>query len=183
MLCKKLHHAAFRCLDAQATVDFYSNHLGLKFSHAMGEDHVPSTGEYSPHLHIFLEMEDKSCIAFFEVPKSPGAVRDPLTPAWIQHFAFEVESVEAVDAAKLRLEAAGIEVVGPTSHDDFIYSIYFFDPSGHRLELTANTAPLERHQEFEREAPDVLALWNKTHDWSHRAEIFGNDHGYQRSET
>jgi catechol 2,3-dioxygenase-like lactoylglutathione lyase family enzyme len=48
MLCKKLHHAGFRCKDARETVDFYTNVLGLKFSHAMGEDHVPSTGEYSP---------------------------------------------------------------------------------------------------------------------------------------
>jgi len=58
MLCKKLHHAAFRCRDAAETVDFYTRVLGLKFSHAMGEDHVPSTGRYSPHIHIFFEMED-----------------------------------------------------------------------------------------------------------------------------
>ena len=58
MLCKKLHHAAFRCKDAKATVEFYTKVLGLKFAHAMGEDHVPSTGVYSPHIHIFFEMED-----------------------------------------------------------------------------------------------------------------------------
>ena len=43
MIIKRLHHAAFRCRDARETVDFYTNVLGLKFTHAMGEDHVPST--------------------------------------------------------------------------------------------------------------------------------------------
>ncbi|WP_373851549.1 VOC family protein, partial [Delftia acidovorans] len=54
MLCKKLHHAAYRCKDAAETVRFYTEVLGLRFTHAMGEDHVPSTGQYSPHIHIFF---------------------------------------------------------------------------------------------------------------------------------
>ena len=94
MLCKKLHHAAFRCRDAEETVRFYTEVLGLKFSHAMGEDHVPSSGLYSPHIHIFFEMEDGSSIAFFECPKDPGNMKDAESPDWIQHFAFEVDSVE-----------------------------------------------------------------------------------------
>ncbi|MFI4981140.1 MAG: VOC family protein, partial [Nevskiales bacterium] len=112
MLCKKLHHAAFRCKDARATVDFYTKVLGLKFAHAMGEDHVPSTGRYSPHVHIFLEMEDGSNIAFFEVPKDPGNMKDMESPDWIQHFAFEVENVDTLLEAKQRLEAHGLKVVG-----------------------------------------------------------------------
>lgn len=180
MLCKKLHHAAFRCKDARATVDFYTKTLGLKFSHAMGEDHVPSTGQYSPHIHIFFEMEDGSSIAFFEVPRDPGNVKDLESPAWIQHFAFEVDSLETLHAAKRRLESAGIGVVGPTNHDDFITSIYFFDPSGHRLELTARTCGPERLRLFEEEAPAVLSLWEQTHDWSQREKLFGAKTGYQR---
>ena len=92
MLCKRLHHAAYRCLDAKETVRFYTEILGLKFSHAMGEDHVPSTGLYSPHIHIFFQMEDGSCIAFFECPNDPGSIKDMTSPDWIQHFAFKVES-------------------------------------------------------------------------------------------
>ncbi len=181
MLCKKLHHAAFRCKDARATATFYTEVLGLKFSHAMGEDTVPSTGVYSPHVHIFFEMEDGSAIAFFEAPNDPGNMKDLESPDWIQHFAFEVESIEALLAAKERIEAMGIPVVGPTDHDGFILSIYFFDPSGHRLELTVRTAPPERAKEFEDEAPAVLALWEETHDWSRRAERFGGATGYDRS--
>lgn len=181
MLCKKLHHAAFRCKDAGATTHFYTEVLGLKFAHAMGEDYVPSTGQYSPHVHIFFEMEDGSSIAFFECPRDPGNMKDLESPDWIQHFAFEVDSVETLLKAKADMEAKGIGVVGPTNHDDFILSIYFFDPSGHRLELTTRTCPPERLKEFEREAPQVLELWEKTHDWSQREQVFGAATGYSRT--
>lgn len=182
MLCKKLHHAAYRCKDARETVDFYTQMLGLKFSHAMGEDHVPSTGKYSPHVHIFFEMEDGSNIAFFECPNDPGDMKDMGSPDWIQHFAFEVADVPTLLNAKTELEAKGLKVVGPTNHDDFITSIYFFDPSGHRLELTARTChDPKRLQSFVDEAPQVLALWEKTHDWSQRETLFGGSTGYQRS--
>ena len=181
MLCKKLNHAAFRCKDAVETVKFYTQVLGLKFSHAMGEDHVPSTGKYSPHIHILLEMEDRSSIAFFECPQDPGKLKDLESPDWIQHFAFEVESVETVLKAKSDLQTRGIEVVGPTHHDGFITSIYFFDPSGHRLELTARTCDASRYAVFEREAPEILALWKETHDWSQRAKIYGAQTGYKRA--
>jgi catechol 2,3-dioxygenase-like lactoylglutathione lyase family enzyme len=182
MLCKKLHHAAFRCKDAAETTDFYTRILGLKFAHAMGEDHVPSTGRYSPHVHIFFEMEDGSNIAFFEVPQDEGepSGRDPRTPDWLQHFAFEVESLDALMEAKADLEAKGLRVVGPTNHDDFITSIYFFDPSGHRLELTVRTCEPARYRVFEKEAPEVLALWNERHDWSQREKVFGAKSGYAR---
>jgi glyoxylase I family protein len=180
MLCKKLHHAAFRCKDAAETVKFYTEVLGLKFAHAMGEDHVPSTGAYSPHIHIFFEMEDGSNIAFFECPRDPGNMKDMESPDWIQHFAFEVDSVETVMKAKASLESHGIKVVGPTNHDDFITSIYFFDPSGHRLELTTRTCDASRYRIFESEAYEVLRVWNETHDWSQRTKLYGGQSGYAR---
>lgn len=183
MLCKKLHHAAFRCKDAAETVRFYTEVLGLKFAHAMGEDHVPSTGKYSPHIHIFFEMEDGSNIAFFECPEDAGETsgRDAQTPGWIQHFAFEVDSLQTLERARLELQAKGLKVVGPTNHDDFITSIYFFDPSGHRLELTVRTCAPQRYAQFEAQAPAVLALWDQTHDWSQREKVFGAQTGYLRA--
>jgi glyoxylase I family protein len=71
--------------------------------------------------------------------------------------------------------------LGPTNHDDFILSIYFFDPNGHRLEFTTDTCPDERKKVFEEEAPQVLALWNETHDWSQREKLFGSKAGYGRT--
>jgi len=182
MLCKSLHHAAFRCKDARETVDFYTGVLGLKFIHAMGEDHVPSTGQYSPHIHIFFEMEDGSCIAFFELPNDAGepSGRDQATPGWVQHFAFRVADVDTLLRAKKELEARGIEVVGPTNHDDFLLSIYFFDPSGHRLELSAHTSTPDQDATFRAEAMKVLEVWERHHNWSERASVFGAATGYER---
>ena len=165
MLCKKLNHAAFRCRDARTTVDFYTEVLGLKFAHAVGGDHVPSTGEYDPHIHVFFEMQDGSAIAFFEVPRGAGGMKDEVMADWIQHFAFEVEDLETLEKAKVDLEGRGIDVVGPTEHG-IITSIYFHDPSGHRLELTCPVMPREEYEALATDAPRLLELWDRTHDWS-----------------
>ncbi len=180
MLCKSLHHAAFRCKDARETVEFYTGVLGLNFIHAMGEDHVPSTGKYSPHIHIFFEMEDGSCIAFFECPEDAGETsgRDPATPDWIQHFAFRVKDMDVLLKAKADIEAKGINVVGPTNHDDFLHSIYFFDPSGHRLELSVQTLTPEMDRVHRTSAMAVLEHWDERHNWSEREKIFGAQSGY-----
>lgn len=159
-MLKKLHHVAYRCADAQATVDFYTKMLGLKFAHALSNDRVPSTQAWSPHLHIFFEMEDGSYIAFFEVPCSPPAQKDPNTPEWVQHLALEVESEKVLLDTKQKLEAAGVKVVGVTDHG-FCESIYFFDPSGHRLEMTIRTDSEAEREDFAKEADSVLKTWVK----------------------
>lgn len=78
--------------------------------------------------------------------------------------------------AKAELEAGGIEVVGPTNHE-IIKSIYFFDPNGHRLELTAITATQEMLDELHDIAPAMLEEWSKTKkvvthaSWLHKQEF------------
>ena len=62
---------------------------------------------------------------------------------------------------KQKLEADGIEVIGPTDHTIF-KSIYFFDPSGHRLELAANTSTPEMDKELDRVKWDMLNEWDRT---------------------
>lgn len=158
-MLKKLHHVAYRCADAEETVRFYTKNLKLKFAHALFGERVPSTKEWSPHLHIFFEMEDGSYIAFFELPYSPPATKDPNTPDWVQHLALEVESEEVLLKTKKSLEDEGIEVVGVTDHG-FCESIYFFDPSGHRIEMTIRSDSEEAREEFAEHAQDVLAAWN-----------------------
>ena len=52
----------------------------------------------------------------------------------------------------------------------------------HRLELTVRTChDQKRLQGFVDEAPEVLALWDKTHDWSQREKVFGAKTGYSRT--
>lgn len=166
MLCKKLSHAAFRCKNAKETSEFYTKVLGLKLSHVMGAERVPSTQEFDPHIHVFFEMEDGSSIAFFEAPLSPGNVKDTEMKDWIQHFAFQVADVDTVLKAKAQLEAHGIDVLGPTDHEGYFLSVYFHDPSGHRLELVAHTATPEMKKAGSQEAPALLERWSQHSSWA-----------------
>lgn len=168
----KIHHVAYRCREAKQTVEFYNRVLGMEYLSAFSEDHVPSTGEYDPYMHIFLDAGGGNVIAFFELPNQPEMGRDANTPAWVQHIAFEVPDMEALTAAKAHIEAQGISVIGPTFHGIF-RSIYFFDPNGHRLELACNIGTPDQHAELKRVAPLMLDEWSETKkaprhaDWLH----------------
>jgi len=72
-----------------------------------------------------------------------------------------VDSVDTLLATKARLQADGIDVVGPTDHAIF-QSIYFFDPNGHRLELAANTATAEMMSKLDQVKYAMLEEWSKT---------------------
>lgn len=161
MLVKSLHHVAYRCKSAKETAEFYTKALGLKYKMAVSADTVLSTGEYSPHFHLFFEMEDGSYVAFFEVPESPEMGFDPNTPDWVQHLALRVGSMEELLAAKKRLQDMGIEVLGPADHK-ICQSIYFRDPSGHRLELSYPTETEEMSAKLRDAAIPMLEQWDKT---------------------
>ena len=157
---KGLHHVAYRCLDADKTIKFYTELLGMPFAHALFNDRVPSIQQFSPHLHIFFEMDDNSYLAFFELPTAAEPQADPNTPGWVQHLALEVADEKELAAAKARLEAGGVKVVGPTDHG-FCRSIYFFDPSGHRMELSVRVDSPEKRAAFRAEAPEVMKRWHE----------------------
>ncbi|AMR82085.1 VOC family protein [Cupriavidus nantongensis] len=130
-----LHHFAWRCRDAEETRHFYEDLLGLPLIHMVRADVVPSTGERCPYAHLFFEMQDGGCIAFFDLGDDQAALPSPNTPPWVNHLALRVASREDLLQACHRLRAAGVEVLGVTDHH-FLESIYFFDPNGIRLELT-----------------------------------------------
>ena len=161
MKISRIHHAAYRCKDAKETVEWYAKNLNMDFVLAIAEDLVPSTKAPDPYMHIFLDAGGGNVLAFFELPNSPEMGRDENTPAWVQHMAFEVESMETLLAAKAKLEANGVEVLGPTNHTIF-KSIYFFDPNGHRLELATNTGTPEMYKTLDEVKWDMLNEWSKT---------------------
>lgn len=160
-LTRGIHHVAYRCRDANETVDFYKRALDMDLLLAISEDRVPSTKEPDPYMHIFLDAGRRNVLAFFEVPNSPPMGRDGNTPAWVQHLAFEVEDIETLLAAKARLEAMGLDVIGPTNHEIF-QSIYFHDPSGHRIELAANTVKPGQMEALHQFAPSMMDEWQRT---------------------
>jgi len=161
MKISRIHHAAYRCKDAKETVEWYAKNLNMDFVLAIAEDLVPSTKAPDPYMHIFLDAGGGNVLAFFELPNSPEMGRDENTPAWVQHMAFEVDSMETLLAAKAKLEANGVDVLGPTNHTIF-KSIYFFDPNGHRLELATNTGTPEMYKTLDEVKWDMLNEWSKT---------------------
>ena len=156
-----VHHVAYRCRDAKETAEFYEKALGMAFTIAFAEDHVPSTGAYDPYMHIFLDAGAGNVLAFFELPEQPEMGRDEKTPEWVQHIAFRVGTVDELVAAKEHLVGLGLDVLGPTHHGIF-KSIYFFDPNGHRIELTADIGTPDQYAELRRVAQPMLEEWSKT---------------------
>jgi len=173
MSIRRIHHVAYRCNDSKQTVNFYRDMLGMEFKLAIAEDKVPSTGEPDPYMHVFMDAGNDNVLAFFELPNSPGMGKDPNTPEWVQHIAFELGNLDEMMAAKVRLENAGVDVLGPIDHGIFD-SIYFFDPNGHRLELAVNKGSPEQMAQLKSVADDMLEEWSTTRraprhaDWLHQ---------------
>ncbi len=160
---QQLHHYAYKARDAEETRHFYEDILGLPLYHIIQSDHVPSTGEYCPYTHFFFRLRDGSFIAFFDLGDDVKAEPSPNTPAWVNHIAFRVDTVEELARTKARLEAHGIEVLGITDHHIF-KSIYFFDPNGIRLELAAQLASDEEM------ARDSTIAHQRLREWTARKE-------------
>ena len=161
MKIKRIHHAAYRCKDAKQTVEWYAKYLNMDFQLAFAEDHVPSTKAFDPYMHIFLDAGMCNVLAFFELPTQPEMGRDINTPDWVQHIAFEVDSLDLLEQTKARLQADGIDVVGITDHTLF-KSIYFFDPNGHRLELAVDTSTPELTAKATAVKWEMLDEWSQT---------------------
>ena len=157
---QQLHHYAYKARDAEETRQFYEDILGLPLYHIIQSDYVPSTGEYCPYTHFFFRLQDGSFIAFFDLGDDVKAEPSPNTPAWVNHIALRVDGVDDLLAAKARLEAAGVEVLGITDHH-IIESIYFFDPNGIRVELTTPTATKAEMDAHALKAHADLDAWTE----------------------
>jgi catechol 2,3-dioxygenase-like lactoylglutathione lyase family enzyme len=127
-MIKGLHHNAYRCRDSEETRAFYEDFLGLRLVSAFEIDQGRA-------LHTFFEMDDGSCLAFFEVPGSPFDFKNQ--DALDLHIALEVEN-DIFESMLRKGKAEGREVRGPVDHG-FVRSIYFRDPNGYVIELTAST--------------------------------------------
>ena len=131
-MLKKLHHSACRCRDSEATRKFYEDFLGMRLAGTL-EIKETKSGRKTDTLHTFYELDDGSYLAFFEAPDMPFEFK--AQHDYDLHIALEVnEAVLQPMMAKGR--ALGIETRGISDHG-FIHSIYFRDPNGYVIELTA----------------------------------------------
>ena len=131
-MLKGLHHNAYRCRDSEETRKFYEEFLGMRLAGTL-EIGETMTGRETQTLHTFYEMDNRSYLAFFEVPGEPFDFKEQLD--YDLHIALEV----APDVLKPMFEkgkAAGIQTRGISNHG-FLDSIYFRDPNGYVIELTA----------------------------------------------
>jgi glyoxylase I family protein len=158
---EQIHHVAYRCHDAAETAKFYQETLNMQLLVCIAEDKVPSTKEPNPYMHIFLDAGAGNILAFFELTGQKKMDRDQNTPMWVQHIAFQVKDEAALLSAKNELEQKGLSVLGVTDHG-IIKSIYFFDPNGHRIELTCVTATEKDLIQLKQIAPQMLSEWSET---------------------
>ena len=131
-MIKGLHHAAYRCRDSEETRKFYEDFLGLPLINAF-EINETKSGRRTKALHSFYKLDDGSCIAFFEAPDMPFEFKQQHD--FDLHIALEVGRAQ-LEAMMAKGKARGMDVRGVSDHG-FIDSIYFRDPNGYVIELTA----------------------------------------------
>ena len=131
-MIKGLHHSAYRCRDSEETRTFYEDFLGLRLVGSLAIKDKPGSAK-ADVLHTFFQMNDGSCLAFFEAPAMPFEFKRQLD--FDLHIALEVD-MPTLHAMFAKGKERGIETRGITDHG-MVQSIYFRDPNGYVVELTA----------------------------------------------
>jgi catechol 2,3-dioxygenase-like lactoylglutathione lyase family enzyme len=156
-MIKGLHHNAYRCRDAEETRKFYEDFLGLPLVNAF-EITETKSGRKTHTLHLFFQMDDGSCLAFFEALDMPFEFKEQHD--FDLHIALEVTQ-DDLRAMFEKGKASPIDTRGIADHE-FLDSIYFRDPNGYVIELTAKR---DNHDEAmdptKNDARGKLDAWQK----------------------
>jgi catechol 2,3-dioxygenase-like lactoylglutathione lyase family enzyme len=156
-MIKSLHHNAYRCRASEETRAFYEDFLGLPLSGALVID-VTKSGRPTKVLHTFFRMDDGSFLAFFEAPDMPFEFKPQHD--FDLHIALEVTQ-DALQSMFAKGKAAGIETRGVSDHR-FIDSIYFRDPNGYVIELTAKRPDHDSAMDpNSNKARDIVREWTE----------------------
>ncbi len=147
--------ATNRCRDSEETRKFYNDFLGLPLVNAFQISETKS-GRATHTLHSFYQMDDGSCLAFFEAPDMAFSFKTQHD--FDLHIALEVTQ-DDLHTMFAKGKAAGIETRGISDHG-FIDSIYFRDPNGYVIELTA-----KRPDHDEAVTKAVLTARDKLIEW------------------
>jgi catechol-2,3-dioxygenase len=70
-------------------------------------------------------------------------------PKWVNHVAFNVESMDAVRAIRKRAEENGVKTYMEADHG-WCHSVYFIDPNGIMVEFCTTTRPGDVEQSREK---------------------------------
>jgi len=158
-MIRGLHHNAYRCRDSEETRRFFEDFLGLPLAGTLEINETKTGRRTSGVLHTFYRLDDGSYLAFFEAPEMAFEFKPQHD--FDLHIALEV-SPEDLQAMFAKGRAQGIETRGISDHG-FLHSIYFRDPNGYVIELTAKMAGHD--DEMDREtngAREKLDRWQET---------------------
>ena len=155
-MIRRLHHNAYRCRSSEETRAFYEDFLGLRLAGTL-EIKETKSGRRTETLHTFYELGDGSYLAFFEAPDMPFEFK--AQHDYDLHIALEVDAGTLQDMLA-RGKKAGVETRGVSDHG-FIHSIYFRDPNGYVIELTAKTPEHDRAMD-----PAVNGAREKLERWT-----------------
>jgi len=156
-MIKGLHHNAYRCRDSEETRRFFEDFLGLPLVGALWIAQT-KTGRGTDALHTFFRLDDGSFLAFFEVPDMPFEFKPQHD--FDLHIALEVER-GVLEPMMAKGRALGIETRGISDHG-FVDSIYFRDPNGYVIELTAKRPDHDARMDPQgNEARAVLQRWQE----------------------
>jgi catechol 2,3-dioxygenase-like lactoylglutathione lyase family enzyme len=156
-MIRGLHHNAYRCRDSEQTRAFYEDFLGLPLVNAF-EIRETKSGRETHVLHSFYKMDDGSCLAFFEAPDTPFDFKQQHD--YDLHIALEVPR-DALEPMIAKARAAGVDVRGIADHD-MIDSIYFRDPNGYVIELTAKRPDHDAKMDpAKNQAREHLTTWQR----------------------
>lgn len=134
-----IDHLACVTDDMPATIDFYTQKMGMQLVHVRRVPFERDRGQppYENLRHYFFNMGNDSLLAFFEYPT--GLKRqDRDLPGGMQHLAFHVPR-DAFDGFIEHLKSNGVEVIGPVDLGGSFWSAYFYDNNGIRLEISTRS--------------------------------------------
>jgi glyoxylase I family protein len=120
-----VHHLALVAKDVEATVRFYQEFLGFPLVELV------ENRDYAGSSHFFFDLGNRNLLGFFDFPGHDHPDFQE-TIGGVQHLALSTTQAD-FDAAKVKLEAAGVEFIGPDRGID--NSIYLRDPNGVNIEF------------------------------------------------
>ncbi len=123
---QRIHHVAYRCKDAKQTAEFYTEVLGLEVSDRYPDSMVPGG-------MIFLRFNtDHHGIALV-------GGKAKLAASSLNHFAFEVGTLDEVFRARAWLHEHGVPLVFEgRRRAGCQVAVEFRDPDGNNLEIYWN---------------------------------------------
>lgn len=142
-LTRGVHHLALNTEDMKATIDFWTDVLGMPLVHALkvpkGASGPLNRGNppYEDMRHYFFDMGNDSTVAFFEIPKGAKGQADRDEIGGMQHCSFATTPAAFAELQK-RLKAHNVEFLGPMPVLPGLQSVYFYDNNGIRLEASCH---------------------------------------------